>query len=231
MKEFLKKLFPSIVQLRNRIYNSIAHYRFKGKPVDEVFLKIYQENHWRDPESLSGTGSNERSTAEVIRIVNQVLGKYNIKTILDIPCGDFNWMKKVKLAGIDYIGGDIIDSLIERNDKNFSNASVSFRKINLLESTLPSVDLIFIRDCLVHFSYTDIHKALVNIRKSGCTYLLTTTFPDHKNYNIVTGDWRPINLELSPFNLPAPLAVFKEHCQEDKRYEDKSLALWRISDL
>lgn len=231
IKEKIRARFPALVSFRNRIYNYLAHFRFRGKSPDEVFETIYKENHWQDKESISGTGSNEKSTVEVVRIVNQVLGERNIKTLLDIPCGDFNWMKKVKLSGIDYLGGEIIQSLIEQNSRKFSTASISFQKLNLVTSPLPSVDLILIRDCLVHFSYADIHKAISNIKKSGSKYLLTTTFPDHKNYNIITGDWRPINLELSPFDLPPSLAIYNENCEEDSRYKDKSLALWKISDL
>lgn len=37
-----------------------------------------------------------------------MLKKYSIKSILDIPCGDFSWMKKIELDGIEYIGADIV---------------------------------------------------------------------------------------------------------------------------
>jgi SAM-dependent methyltransferase len=231
MKALIKKVFPTLVTFRNRLLNYVLHYKFKGKPSEDVFSKIYNYNHWKDSESISGTGSNEKSTIEVIRIVNEVLRDFSVATMLDIPCGDFNWMKKVALSGINYFGGDIVPSLIEQNNKKFSTQLVSFKKLNLLESALPTVDLIFTRDCLVHFSYKDIERAIANVKKSGSKYWLATTFPDHKNYNIITGDWRPINLERSPFNLPIPLSIYNEDCAEDERYRDKSLALWRISDL
>lgn len=230
-KSIIKTLLPGVVSYRNRLVNYLAHYRFRSKSVEEVFDIVYKENHWRDAESISGTGSNERHAVEVIRIVNQVFRDFEISTILDIPCGDFNWMKHVDFKGVKYIGGDIVQLLIEQNKSAFATHMISFEKLNLLDSPLPKVDLIFTRDCLVHLSYSDIAKAVANIKKSGSTYWLATTFTNHKNFNIITGDWRPINLELPPFNLPKPITIYNENCMEDDRYRDKSLALWRISNL
>jgi hypothetical protein len=64
-------------------------------------------------------------------------------------------------------------------------------------------------------------------------YLLTTTFPDHdQNEDVEDGDWRLLNLELPPFSLPKPLAIFTEHCEEEGgAFADKSLALWRVATL
>jgi hypothetical protein len=63
--------------------------------------------------------------------------------------------------------------------------------------------------------------------------LLTTTFTEHpQNQDILTGQWREINLELEPFSLPKPLLPVNEECTEaDGKYADKSLGLWRISEI
>jgi hypothetical protein len=59
---------------------------------------------------------------------------------------------------------------------------------------------------------------------------LTTTFPGcASNEDIVTGDWRPLNLQLAPFNLPAPDLLINEQCTEGGNlFADKSLGLWRL---
>ncbi len=137
----------------------------------------------------------------------------------------------VSLAGVKYVGGDIVDELIELNNRHYSNNGRKFQKLNILESSLPAFDLIFCRDCLVHFSYKDIHQALSIVKASGSKYLMTTTFPSHNNYNIITGDWRPINLQAKPFNFLAPLFIENEFTSEDERHADKSLAIWKIEDL
>ncbi|HMI43699.1 MAG TPA: hypothetical protein VK516_08760, partial [Gemmatimonadaceae bacterium] len=68
---------------------------------------------------------------------------------------------------------------------------------------------------------------------TGAEYLLTTTFPAREvNKDIVDGDWRPLNLEQSPFLLPAPHSVIVEGCTEEGgAYADKALAIWRVADL
>ncbi len=64
-------------------------------------------------------------------------------------------------------------------------------------------------------------------------YLLTTSFTSRKeNKDIITGDYRPINLLAPPFSFPKPLKTIREEWpQENESYIGKSLLLWRVSDL
>ena len=73
----------------------------------------------------------------------------------------------------------------------------------------------------------------MNIKRSRILYLLTTTFPDcEENEDITTGDWRLLNLERPPFNLPPPIQLINEGCSESNgKYSDKSLGLWLIEDI
>jgi hypothetical protein len=230
-KSTIKKIFPGLVMARNRFVNFVAHYRFKNWSTEKVFETIYNENHWNEIESKSCTGSNSKNTAQVVKIIEDVFNELAIKSVLDIPCGDFHWMRGVNRNGVEYLGGDIVQDLISKNASLFSGQSTKFLKMNILELTLPQADLILCRDCLVHFSYKDILPAIESIKKSNSKYLITTTFTSHKNYDIITGDWRPINLELPPFNLRPPILLYNEGFDEDIRFSDKSLAVWRISDI
>ena len=53
------------------------------------------------------------------------------------------------------------------------------------------------------------------------------------NYDIITGDWRPINLEIHPFHFPKPVATIAEYCPEgfEKSARGKVLGVWKIADL
>lgn len=207
--------------------------KFKGKPIQETFKEIYKKNLWKSADSISGTGSDELQTDTIVRELPILFEKYQISSIHDLPCGDFLWMSKVNLEGIDYLGSDIVPDLIETNNRDFASDSIMFNNLDLTSDSLPQVDLLFIRDCLVHLSYADTQKALSNIIVSGNKYLLTTSFVDRKrNYNIATGEWRPINLELPPYNFPPSLQILNENCtQDDGAYPDKSLLLWEIKEL
>ncbi|HMG93393.1 MAG TPA: class I SAM-dependent methyltransferase [Chryseolinea sp.] len=155
--------------------------------------------------------------------------KYEIKTFLDIPCGDFNWMRQVHFENVKYIGMDIVKEIVQKNTEKYSDTDRSFDFGDITASEIPQSDLIFCRDCLVHLCYNDIHKAIANMKRSGSRYILTTTFSRKTNYDIVTGDWRPINLCAAPFNWPEPMEIVSENEKGDN--QDKAMGLWRLSDL
>jgi hypothetical protein len=61
--------------------------------------------------------------------------------------------------------------------------------------------------------------------------LLATTFPSvATNEDIPLGHWRPVNLQLPPFSLPAPVRLLHEG-NPDARYEDKSLGVWEVREV
>lgn len=200
----------------------------------EVFTQIYENNFWGSPESVSGPGSEIGQTETLIGELNILLDKMGIKSILDLPCGDLNWMRKVNLSGINYVGADIVVEIISNNTSRFGcHANMKFEVLDLITDPLPECDLVIVRDCLVHLSYDDISKAIANIKSSCSKYLLATNFVDHRqNHDIKTGDWRPLNLLEPPFRLTSPILTINENCTEDGgKYADKSMALWCISDI
>ena len=194
-----------------------------------TFAEIYEKRAWGG-KSASGRGSDLDQTKTIIKELPGLFKKYNIKSILDIPCGDFNWMQHVDLQGIDYIGADIVPEIIESNRQKYKQR---FECLNLLEDDLPEVDLVLVRDCLGHLSYLDTFKALRNIRRSKSKYILTTTFTNQrKNHDIITGGWQPISLDQPPFFFIPPIETIKEDCTQSKgKYSDKSLGLWRVDNF
>ena len=211
--------------------NWYKNYRRKGG-MQEIFTDYYKENYWSSDESLSGSGSETQNVKNIINALPDILSEINAKSILDIPCGDFNWMKHVDLSSVNYIGADIVEDVIERN-KRYEDENIKFIVVDICASNLPKVDMIFSRDCLVHLSNKDIKNAINNVKESGSSYFLSTTFTKRKkNKDIKTGFWRPINLQLEPFNFPEPIEIFNEgFSKRFGRHSDKSLGLWRISDL
>ena len=199
----------------------------------EVFRKYYQNNKWGDRESRSGKGSNLAATAELRPKLRALLAELNVSEMLDLPCGDFNWMSHIDFGKTRYLGGDIVPELIADNTSRFARDGISFRVIDLITGPIPRSDLVFVRDCLVHLSNEHVMAALKQIRISGSTFLLTTTFPDTKeNTQIATGEWRAINLMIPPFSFPAPLKMIAEGAEDEKgQGHGKMLGLWRVADL
>lgn len=202
------------------------------KSAEQIFQDIYLSNYWGGSDSQSGTGSDSVQTAEIQRRLPELLKDLRIATMLDIPCGDWHWMKWVAFD-VDYIGADIVPEIIKRNQELYGNDQRRFTTLDLIGDELPKVDLIFSRDVLVHLSFEDIFSALRNIKRSGSEYLLTTTFTGRdSNIDIPTGQWRPLNLQKAPFNLPEPIMIIIEKCTEGNgSWGDKSLGLWKVSDI
>jgi hypothetical protein len=213
------------------------HYFEKKKDefasMTEVFRHIHQTNLWNGPDSVSGAGASREQILVLESRLPALLRELSAEVMLDLPCGDFSWMRFLELPVPHYIGADIVPELVSRHQAEFGNAQRSFQVLDLTSDPLPAADLLLCRDCLVHLSFTDIRRAFENVNKSGIEYLLTTTFPEcDTNEDVVTGDWRLLNLRLPPFNFPPPLELINEGCTEGGGlYQDKSLGLWRVLEI
>ncbi len=220
---------------RAKLYHYATQYPHEGKPVTDIFQQIHDSSAWNvvTTESVSGEGSTLAQTATLRAELPGLLRKLGVRSLLDLPCGDFNWMQHLDLTGIRYTGGDIVPALVERNQAQFGNKNRQFLHLNLLTDPLPAADLLFCRDCLVHLSLADVRAALDNIRRSDITYLATTHFHDEpENADILTGGWRPLNFFKAPFNFSAPVAEINENCTEmDGVFSDKCLVVWRVAEI
>lgn len=218
---------------RSELFDYSDGSRFAGKPVEQVFTEIESKNVWKADESVSGVGSTLPQTRTISEEIPKIIKHLKIKSIFDVPCGGFNWFQNIDLTDKVYLGGDIVHSIISSNNQKYRSNNISFVQFNLLEDVQQPVDLVFCRDCLVHFSISDIHKALVNILHSGSGFFMTTTFPgEETNKEIVTGGWRPVNFEKAPFNFPEPMMILNENCTEmDGVFRDKSLGIWEVKKL
>lgn len=208
----------------------------------KLFTEIYKNNKWGGKESVSGKGSDIEQTRRIVNRIPHLLKKYEIKSVLDIGCGDLNWMKQV-LSQYDgkYIGVDIVDEMIEKNKIDYP--FYDFYIYNILEENLYNFncDLIICRDVLPHYAFSSILSILYKIANSNNKYLLTTTFTRYDRKNVKDIDikkgisWRAINLVKSPINLQDPIEVINERCSQidtdGSDFKDKSLALWKISDI
>ena len=198
-----------------------------------IFQKIYRNNAWGDPETVSGPGSNV-ARASLFRAEFEALVRdLGIRTLLDAPCGDFNWIGHFDLPVERYIGVDIVPELVLANRAKVQSERHHFMTADIVCDPLPRADLILCRDALIHLRLDEILAALGNFRQSGSTWLLTNTWIDHPdNSDVATGDWRTLNLEAPPFDFPPPVRMVDEQCfAGGGAYRDKRLALWNIATL
>ena len=187
------------------------------------------QNYYPDAiegKTVSGAGSSLMHTGALISELPILFERFNIQTLLDAPCGDLFWISCINFGSIFYHGVDIQERVIDRNIKKFPGKA--FTCLDITEDTLPKADMIFSRDGLVHFSKMHIDATLQNFRDSGAEYLIMTHFTNQREFvDIETGDWRPINFCLPPFNMEPPVVILNER-YKDPAFSDKSVALWRL---
>lgn len=210
-----------------------------------VFNAYYDKNSWGDPESRSGGGSNFAQTEVIRRGLSGLFERWQIGTLLDVPCGDGHWWADIEHHLKEYTGVDIVPEMVAAR-KASARPGERFECLDASADDLPRADAILCRDLLVHFSYDLALETIANFQRSGADYLIATTFSGdfegvngsggytckRTNSDIKTGRWRPLDLTAPPFNFPQPLELLVEGCTEaDGLYADKSLGVWRLSDL
>ena len=187
--------------------------------MEHTFSNIFTKDLWQSnrkhKESKSGAGSFLKNTKNVRNDLPDLLNKYDIKSMLDIPCGDMNWISKLNL-NIDYVGADIVPELIAENKRNYP--SIQFKVLDIVNDKLPKMDVLLCRDCFVHLPLEYVKLAISNIRKAGIKYMLVTSFPIEFNKNISLGRWRPLNMQIEPFNLEA-IEIIQENEKYKRQYE------------
>jgi hypothetical protein len=196
----------------------------------EVFTDVFENNKWRCSETASGAGSSLAWTQNLRKGLPILLKGLEVETFLDVPCGDFNWAKEVDWGGINYIGGDIVASLIEKNTELYGGEKTSFKQIDLSKDQLPQADVILVRDCLMHMSVEDAGKCLDNIFKNKVKYLLSSTYPDKESNNLGHQTSQYLsrhNLEKAPFGLEKPILYLND---ANKHVPLKLLGLWKVAE-
>ena len=200
----------------------------KADSLMDRFTLIYKRNAWGSKESVSGSGSTLAMTESIREKLPILFKEFSIGSIFDAPCGDFHWMQLVDLKGISYIGGEIVQPLVNLLNKKFSSRDLVFLQFDITQSVFPKSDLVLNRDCLFHLSYQDILLTLENFLESGSKYFLSTSYDDDKrflNSDIRSGGFRPIDLFSQPFSFPRDF-LFQISENGEGTLPPRSLYLW-----
>ena len=196
-----------------------------------IFNLIFKSYHWRDyhkttiNESDSGVGSDLIVTKQLIKDLDIFFKNNRISSILDIACGDFFWMNKLinNNKYLNYLGLEIVESIVKNNNKIFSNQKVKFKCTDVINEELPqNHDFILVRDFLIHIKNTDIINLVHKIKKSNCKYFAINNFPNIKKNDEIKGygHHRYVNIEIPPFNLTNVFKVIDDH--------DRKLNIYKI---
>jgi hypothetical protein len=193
------------------------------KTLLDRFSKVYNQRLWGNEGSISGPGSrcDNPMVERAVSALDFVIVNYGIRSIADIPCGDFAFLSVVtdRYPEVSYAGFDIVPALIEDNRKKHSE--LRFEQFDIVSDVPERFDLIFTKELLIHLPNEQIYIALNNMKRSGSTYLLASNSFGVENLELVhnaLGYARPVDLLAPPFSLPKPL------------WRNEFYFLWTLSD-
>ena len=229
LRAFVAGHSPQMLDLFRRARRAAQNYLGSAS---RPFERIYLQNLWGNSESRSGAGSTTEATAILCRSLPVLLQQLGVRTLVDAPCGD-HWLRRANLELERYVGLDSVPALIATNAAHYASPTRIFQVLDLTEAVPPTADLILCRDLLIHLSFRHARRVLANFKRSGSTYLLCSTNPDHPaTEDIVTGSFRPLNLRRAPFDLPAPIRELADGPSEaGPGSVRRTMALWRLADL
>ncbi|MDF1759386.1 MAG: class I SAM-dependent methyltransferase [Coxiellaceae bacterium] len=167
-------------------------------PLKDVFNDIYKTNKWLIG---SGTGSIPILNSSIIHFINRFINEHtDIETVLDIGCGDFKIGKKLCVENKKYIGVDVSSEIIKHcKNKNFKK-NYQFIELDAAHDQLPAADLIILKDVLMHLCFEKIHIILDKINTYKYVIIQNDIYSeDMVNVDIKDGDFRALNVTLSPF--------------------------------
>lgn len=192
-----------------------------------IFEDIIKNRRWS--QTLCGSGSTFEYTQNLRSRLVPTLKKLDINSMLDAPCGDYSWMSTVEFPkNFKYIGGDIVNFMIEDNKRKFPKTD--FLSIDITQDELPEVDLLFCRDCLLHLSNNNIKSFFNNLKNQKIKFLAMSNWYDkHDNYkDINVGENRYINFLEEPYNFPQPIEHIEDFITGFPRRE---ILFWSYSDI
>jgi hypothetical protein len=191
---------------------------------ESFFTSIYISNKWGSKETPSGPSSTLAKTETLRSHLPQLFSELNIHSILDCGCGDFHWFQNIQLESIiQYLGVDIVEPLIVQNQAKYTNSTLRFQKMNLLEEPPETADLWILRDVTPLLSYEDCKKLLQKFIESKSKYLAITSIEkEEENMDGTLGTWRALDLRKAPFQFPEPIQKLK-HKLDYEHYMDKQI--------
>jgi SAM-dependent methyltransferase len=159
--------------------------------LQNIFDDIYEHNKWNGG---SGPGSNKSNTTEYVSYLNDLIRSLNVKSFLDVGCGDWQLAEQLDFTGIRYKGIDVSkNAVIAAKSKAPDGTDISNQEIHEINE---SFDFVHIKDVLQHLPLIECDKILGYASKNK--YVLVVNDHCESNGDIDAGQHRPLNVLFWP---------------------------------
>ena len=185
--------------------------------MEDIFTNIYKKKTWGKG---SGTGSKlSNDNLKYIELLKSIITKYNITTICDIGCGDWEFSKHINYdkMNIEYTGIDCVEHIIKENDKLYSGDNITFIHKSISKDYIPSgYDLIIIKDLIQHWDDETILSFLGKLISKNKYVFSTNGYKFMRDPSKNSLKKRDINNKYRYF----PVSINKYHL---KKFKSKSI--------
>lgn len=238
-KKILSKIIPK------NIKEFILKYRNSKKTTEDIFTDIYEKKYWGEsPDGhrfCSGAGTTDPNVEQYKSMLIDFINKNQLRSIFEIGCGDFTIMNEVlQHTGVDYLGVDIVKSVINHLDSSFANEKIKFEHLNAIEASgFPPADLCIIRQVLQHLSNDQIQNILSKT-KIFKFLLITEHLPQNPqlinsdksangNIRLQNKQSSGVFLEHAPFSLKAKTVL--SYRLDDQDYSGRIIPAVLVTSL
>jgi hypothetical protein len=178
---------------------------------EAVLTEIYEKNRWGCQETRSGPGSTLLRTEKLRSQLPGFFQELKIQSILDCGCGDWNWMRHVDLSGVEYIGAEIVEPLLNNLQQTYTKETIKFQKLNCFKDPPEKTDLWIARDLLNLVPLSSIRLFFHRFLESKSSFLAVTSLETYEPYeDVLEGSMMPLNLREPPLRLPDPLTILED---------------------
>lgn len=166
IKRIMWAIFPGIMAALKEQREKARIGKREDRDVSEIFGEIYRDGLWggQQGEFYSGEGSDDAVTAGYVAVVRKYIEDHDIRSIVDLGCGDFRVGRQLLRPGVSYVGVDLVPELIESHQKRFGGETVRFTVADIIQDPLPEGELYLVRQVLQHLSNDQIGRALDKLR-------------------------------------------------------------------
>jgi SAM-dependent methyltransferase len=192
-----------MLDLGRRMTPAVAKRAFRRvfpRSMSAAFTEVYRRDVW---QGGSGRGSTPDNTLEYRDALQTLLRMSpDIKRVVDLGCGDWAFSRLVDWSGVDYLGVDAVDDVVQANRRAFGERA-RFRTVDITGESLPDGDLVILKDVLQHWPTEEILRFLPRLRRYRYALITNCAYGDDLNTDIAMTGYRPLDLREPPFSVRA----------------------------
>ncbi|MEY4879165.1 MAG: hypothetical protein RJB62_634 [Pseudomonadota bacterium] len=184
---------------RSQFWSAPENFYPVADELGSIFTFIYDRAIWGGG---SGAGSDLRNTVLYVAYIQALMDRHQLRSVLDIGCGDWRFSRYLDFSGRAYLGYDVVSSVIATDQATYGAPHIRFEQADVSALTeFPPADLILCKDVLQHLSHRNVTRILGLCRNAR--YALITNDYHPENTDCADGETRPLDVSKPPFDFPA----------------------------